>query len=191
MRCKLMIFVARDESQPLRRDGVLERARAVPYQLTERGRDGCRPVAWFCVWKGWRQVQVPGFLLRRLYVKGSLRNGNDRFAFELKNSLGSGYTEQVLPLTVDGDEIRADQATFMVDGASVRFSEVSSERPFTLAMNTVVTVEVAGRTLEPGKHKIGIGFVVTGMGKMQFDVTDAIEPSADAAGRGRDDGVVG
>jgi hypothetical protein len=45
-------------------------------------------------------------------------------------------------------------------------------------MNKVVTVAVAGQALPPGKHKIGIGFVVTGMGKMEFDVTDAIAEGA-------------
>jgi hypothetical protein len=132
-------------------------------------------------------MQVPAFLLRRLYVKGSLRHEGDGFAFDLKNSLGSGYAEQVLPLTVDGDEVPATQATFAVDGERVPFPDVSSERPFTLAMNKLVTIAVAGRTLDPGKHKLGVGFIVTGMGKMQFDVTDVIDGvtaagSTDAAG---------
>ena len=48
-------------------------------------------------------MQVPAFLLRRLYVRGSLHNDGDGFAFQLKNSLGSGYAEQMLPLTVDGE----------------------------------------------------------------------------------------
>ncbi|HZP56044.1 MAG TPA: hypothetical protein VFC53_00660 [Dehalococcoidia bacterium] len=119
-------------------------------------------------------MQVPAFLLRRLYVKGSLHNDGGGFAFALKNSLGSGYAEQVLPLSIDDAEIPATDAVFEVDGEAVRFADVSSERPLTLAMNKAVTVRVSGRTLEPGKHKIAIGFVVTGMGKMQFDVTDAL-----------------
>ena len=35
-------------------------------------------------------VTVPGFLLRRLYVKQSLANTEDGFQFELMNRLGSG-----------------------------------------------------------------------------------------------------
>lgn len=119
-------------------------------------------------------MQVPGFLLRRLYVKGSLRNADGRFEFDLKNSLGSGYAEQVLPLTIDGEEIPVGAAKFVVDGEATRFDEVSAARPMTLAMNKTVTIGVDGRTLAAGKHKLGIGFVVAGMGKLQFDVTDAI-----------------
>lgn len=131
-------------------------------------------------------MQVPGFLLRRLYVKGSLRNTNGGFEFDLKNSLGSGYAEQVLPLTVDGEEMPVESARFVVDGETMRFDEVSAERPMTLGLNRVVTIGVTGRILPEGKHKLGIGFIVTGMGKMEFDVTDAIATlageSGDAAG---------
>jgi hypothetical protein len=121
-------------------------------------------------------MQVPGFLLRRLYVKGSLRNVDGGFAFDLKNSLGSGYAEQVMPISVDGEELPIAVTTFTVDGESVPFSDVSPERPFSLAM------AVDGRRLDEGKHKIGIGFVVTGMGKLQFDVTDAVGGGDDEDG---------
>jgi hypothetical protein len=125
-------------------------------------------------------MQVPAFLLRRLYVKGSLRNANGGFEFDLKNSLGSGYAERVLPLTVDGEEMPVEDARFVIDDDAMRFDEVSAERPMTLAMNRVVTIGVTGRTLAAGKHKIGIGFMVAGMGKMEFDVTDAIVADAGA-----------
>ena len=36
-------------------------------------------------------ISVPAFLLRRLYVKGSLRNAAGGFEFQMKNGLGSGY----------------------------------------------------------------------------------------------------
>jgi len=125
-------------------------------------------------------MQVPGFLLRRLYVKGSLRGANGGFEFDLKNSLGSGYAEEVLPLTLDGEELPAASTRFVIDGEAVRFDEVSAEKPMTLAMNKTLTIGVDGPTLSPGKHKLGIGFVVKGMGKLQFDVTDAM--GGDVAG---------
>jgi len=131
-------------------------------------------------------MQVPAFLLRRLYVKGSLRNDDDGFAFDLKNSLGSGYAEQVLPLSVDGVEIAPGRASFSIDGQRTNFTDVSSERPFTLAMNKLVTIAVEGETLAAGKHKLAIGFVVTGMGRMQFDVTDAIDGAGDGNGDAAD-----
>lgn len=120
-------------------------------------------------------VSVPGFLLRRLYVKGSLKNTADGFEFQLLNRLGSGYAFGMRPLTVDGRELPLSDSTFDLDGETTAFSEVSHDRTFTLAMNTSITVRVAGETLEPGPRKIGMGFDVPGLGHLAFDFTDVVE----------------
>ena len=120
-------------------------------------------------------MQVPAFLLRRLYVKGSLRNTSEGWEFDLKNSLGSGYAERVLPITVNGAKMPLDATRFHADEEVLRFDEISPERPMTLGMNRKVTISVAGGVLPSGKHTIGIGFMVVGMGEMKFDVTDVIE----------------
>lgn len=124
-------------------------------------------------------MKVPAFLLRRLYVKGSLRNIDGGFEFDLKNSLGSGYAERVLPITLDEQAMPIDKTRFVVDGVATPFEAVSAESPMTLGMNKLVTVGIEGTTITPGKHKIGIGFLVTGMGELEFDVTDAIGEQAD------------
>jgi hydroxymethylglutaryl-CoA reductase (NADPH) len=119
-------------------------------------------------------VQVPPFLLRRLYVKGSLRNTEEGFEFQLKNSLGAGYAQGLLPLTVDGQELPREDCYFSLGDAPVSFSAVDEATPFTLAMNKVTTIVVRGRRLEEGQHRIGMGFVVVGLGKMAFEVTDHV-----------------
>jgi hydroxymethylglutaryl-CoA reductase (NADPH) len=123
-------------------------------------------------------MKVPAFLLRRLYVKGSLRNVDGGFEFDLKNSLGSGYAESVRPIIVDDEALPTASTRFVVDGEVKPFESITADSPMTLGMNKLVTVGVDGRTLTPGKHKIGIGFLVTGMGELAFDVTDAIDDGA-------------
>lgn len=117
-------------------------------------------------------MKVPSFLLRRLYVKGSLRNTPEGFQFEMKNSLGSGYARKLLPLDMDGAELPVEDSTFHVDGASTGFSEVSEAKPFTLAMNRTVTISVVGVSLTPQAHKLTMGFEVRGLGVLRFDFTD-------------------
>ena len=73
-------------------------------------------------------VSVPSFLLRRLYVKQSLKNATGGFEFQLKNGLGSGYAHKMSPLKLDGDEIPMDAAFFYLDGQEVAFSSVSKEK---------------------------------------------------------------
>ncbi|MBI3953492.1 MAG: hypothetical protein HY330_03160 [Chloroflexi bacterium] len=119
-------------------------------------------------------VAVPAFLLRRLYVKGSLRNTADGFELQLKNSLGSGYAKGIMPLAVDGQEVPLAATFFRVDGVATPFTAVTEQSPFTLALNKATTIAINGQPLTPGAHKLVIGFVVVGLGKLSFDVTDAV-----------------
>ncbi len=117
-------------------------------------------------------MRVPGFLLRRLYLKGSLRNTPEGFQFQLRNRLGSGYARAMFPLTLDGQELEMASTTFDVDGEPVSFDRVSQEIPFTLAMNKVTTIRVSGSTLDQAPHTVGMRFQVAGLGDMGFDFTD-------------------
>ena len=119
-------------------------------------------------------VTVPGFLLRKLYLKKSLTNTADGFQFQIKNRLGSGYAYRVWPLTVDGNEVSADDTVFEMDGEATPFSQINRERTFSLAMNRTITISVTGVELDPGPRKIGMGFDVPGLGTLRFDFTDLV-----------------
>ena len=120
-------------------------------------------------------VSVPAFLLRRLYVKQSLKNTPDGFEFHMMNRLGSGYSHGVHPLTVDGVELPLDSSVFDLDGDVIGFSEVSRDHTLTLALNKTIVVRVYGSHLEPGPRRIGMGFDVPGLGSLNFDFTDVVE----------------
>ena len=117
-------------------------------------------------------MKVPAFLLRRLYVKGSLKNTPEGFQFQLRNQLGSGYARKLMPLTVDGIAVPPDSSSFTVDGREVAFSAVAEDNPFTLAMNKTTTIVVRRAPLEKAPHKIEMSFEVPGLGTMRFDFTD-------------------
>ena len=119
-------------------------------------------------------VIVPAFLLRRLYVKQSLRNSPQGFQFELNNTLGSGFGTELFPLVLDGKELPKDGSYFIRDGDEVPFAAVSKERPFTLPVNKKITILVRGVTLAEGPHKINFSFVAQGLGKLGFDFTDMV-----------------
>ena len=122
-------------------------------------------------------VTVPGFLLRRLYVKGSLKSTPDGFQFSLKNTLGSGYARKMRPLSLDGQELPMEGGFFETDGKTIAFAEVSEQQPFTLVLNKTIVIRVNGKPLEPGPHKIGMAFDVPGLGTLSFDFTDVVQQS--------------
>ena len=117
-------------------------------------------------------MKVPGFLLRRLYVKSSLQNTPKGFQFQLRNHLGSGYARKLFPVTVDGRELDMEATTFEADGKQISFAQVSQEVPFPLAVNKTTTIRVEGTTLASGPHKVGMRFEVAGLGALGFDFTD-------------------
>lgn len=119
-------------------------------------------------------MKVPAFLLRRLYVKGSLTATSDGFTFQLQNRLGSGYAKRMLPLTLDGEPLDLAAAAFETDGKETSFDAVSERVPFTLAMNKTTTIAYRGGAVAPGPHTVGMGFEVAGLGELGFDFTDEV-----------------
>ncbi len=119
-------------------------------------------------------VVVPPFLLKRLYLKQSLRNNSQGFQFTLYNTLGSGFGTEIMPLTLDGQELPRESASFILNGEETPFLAVNKEKPFTLTMNKRTTIMVKGVTLSEGPHKVGFYFVAQGLGKLGFEVTDVV-----------------
>ena len=119
-------------------------------------------------------VTVPGFVLRRIYVKGSLHNTPEGFEFSLCNRLASGYARQLLPISINGEPADISRCYFYAEDVRHGFQEVSTETPFSLAMNKTTVIVVEGRPLEPGPHTIGMGFEVPGFGVLKFDFTDVV-----------------
>ncbi len=117
---------------------------------------------------------VPAFILRRLYVKGSLRNTDSGWAFTLKNSLGSGYAKGMQPLKINDRELPMTTASFHQDGEDITFDRVTENTTFGLKMNRSIDISVKGEQLSPGAHKVWMGFIVPGFGKIGFDFTDEV-----------------
>ncbi|MBM3933237.1 MAG: hypothetical protein FJ319_02875 [SAR202 cluster bacterium] len=108
-------------------------------------------------------------------MKGSLRNSDGGFEFQLRNTLGSGYAHRMLPLSVDGYPLPMEATFFYTsDEREVEFSNVSEQNTFTLGMNKTIQIWVDMVTLPPGPHKIEMGFEVPALGAMKFDFTDIV-----------------
>ena len=119
-------------------------------------------------------VKVPGFLLRRLYVMGSLANADGGFQFQLVNRLGSGYARRLMPLSLNGHEVPLERCSFSLDGSWYSFDQVSEELPFTIDLNKTTTIVVGGEHLADGAHTIGLNLEVAGLGDVQFEFTDVL-----------------
>ena len=120
-------------------------------------------------------MKIPGFILKRLYVKSSLRRVPGGFQFHLRNSLGSGYAKRVLPLKIDAFTVLPSKTSFEVDGKSTNFEDVDESTPFTLGMNKTTTIRCEYNDLSSGLHTIEMSFEVAGLGILSFSFSDFIE----------------
>lgn len=119
-------------------------------------------------------MQIPVFLLRKLYIKGSLENTDDGFSFKIKNSLSPGTAIAMDALKVNGNEYGLDK-TMVSDGtAEICAADISESNSFQIKVGVEISVKIKGDPLPEGEHTLDIGIVTKEAGKLAFDVKDAI-----------------
>lgn len=120
------------------------------------------------------KLQIPTFLLRKLYVKGSLENVDDGFKFKIKNSISSATAVDFQPLKVNGNEYALDAVIISSEDGEVAGSEISAENTFPIKVGLDITVHVKGEQLPEGEHTIDIALATKEVGNLAFDVKDSI-----------------
>lgn len=120
------------------------------------------------------KLQIPTFLLRKLYVKGSLENVDDGFKFKLKNSISSATAVNFKPLKVNGNEYPLDTTVISSEDGEIAVAEISEENSFPIKVGLDITVHVKGDQLPAGEHTIDISLATKEVGDLTFDVTDSI-----------------
>lgn len=117
-------------------------------------------------------AKIPEFLLRALYVKGSLQNSEDGFKFQMKNDLGPARIIGARPLQLDRKPLPLDKCSFEHGEQSASFADVDADNSVLMRKGEAVTVHVHGQSLRPGRRTLGINVIVKDMGNVSFTVTD-------------------
>ena len=119
-------------------------------------------------------AKLPAFMLKALYVRGSLRNSDDGFEFQLKNELGPARIIGALPLQMDRKPVPLADCRFLYGGKEAGFETVTAGNSVLMHKGEALTVKVRGMTLRPGRHNLDIGVVVKDVGELRFTVGDAV-----------------
>lgn len=117
-------------------------------------------------------VSVPSFILKKLYVKGSLRNTANGFSFELKNTLAEATVISPVRISVDGKEVDATNITLSTGKEKIKSSEVSQAKPVKFMVGTSIVMEVSGAPLQQGMHRIDIRSSSKEFGELSFSIQD-------------------
>jgi len=119
-------------------------------------------------------LSVPAAILRRLYVKKSLKNINDGFEFTLKNILADATIIKPLEISVDDKPVPIDKIILITDSKTISNKDISGENPVEFTVNTTIGIRIEGMKLEPGEHKILIKGETKEYGEIKFDIKDKI-----------------
>jgi hypothetical protein len=130
-------------------------------------------------------VRVPAFVLRQLYLTGSLRNEPDGFSLQAHNPLGDGTLLRIGRIRVDGQDIAGEDVTARRAGDPTiyRAPDVSPSSPVTFRRGDVVTFHVAGWQLEAGRHELELEVDERNLGRVSLTIQDVVDGMADAATR--------
>jgi hypothetical protein len=117
---------------------------------------------------------IPAFLLKKLYVKRSLKNTDAGVELEIKNNLAPGTIVGGSPLVIDGTEYPLTDTFAVSDEGERAFSDVSKSNPLIFGINKSIIIRLKDVQLEPGSHRIRIPVLTREAGELKIEVKDTI-----------------
>jgi hypothetical protein len=117
---------------------------------------------------------IPSFLLAKLYVKGSLKNSETGFEFNLKNIIDSTMLIGIGPITAGEKTYESGAISIEVGEKVIIGSELSRENSVPVRVGVPITVRVAGEPLVPGNQMINVSATTSDIGRIRFDIKDTV-----------------
>lgn len=119
---------------------------------------------------------IPPVLLKRLYVKGSLRAQGDGFSLDLKNIIAPGTILGFKGLELNGVPLPPEQVTVVQpDDRPRAATEISADQPLQFPLGATFTLRVKGTPLGAGDHRLKVHVVVQDVGPLEIPVADRVE----------------
>jgi hydroxymethylglutaryl-CoA reductase (NADPH) len=120
-------------------------------------------------------LAVPSFMLKKLYVHGSLKNTAAGFELTLKNILAPGTIIGLNSLKVDGREVTLENIRVLSGSSPAMAAKVvSPESPVAFPLHSTATIQVVGEPLAAGSHDILIAVNTKEVGLLEIPVADSI-----------------
>ncbi|MBA3850832.1 MAG: hypothetical protein H0X59_00485 [Chloroflexi bacterium] len=121
-------------------------------------------------------MRVPGFLVRRFYVSGSLRNTATGFQLQAHNEMGDGTLVGVTRVAVDGVTMDPAGITARHEGTGVvvRATDITRTAPVRVERGQRVTLQVTAQPLSPGRHELEVELLELNLGALQLGITESV-----------------
>src|SRR4051794_38980584 len=98
---------------------------------------------------------IPPFMLKQLYVKGSLQNIGGGFRLTMRNHLAPA-TLIGLGLAVDDSQVDPHALAVLLGETRTLAPTITAATPLAFPLSTPTVLEVTGSPLAPGPHRLAI-----------------------------------
>lgn len=115
---------------------------------------------------------IPKFLLKRVYVSGSLRETSDGIAFDLFNSIGPGILTRLNAIRINDLEFSPQQILLKMGDQLLQAHEISENNPAIFFHNQKSTCILLGAKLAEGFHTITVDLLSREAGKVVVTIQD-------------------
>lgn len=115
---------------------------------------------------------IPKFLLKRVYVAGSLRETSEGIAFDIFNSIGPGILTRLNRIMLNDAEFSPQQILLKMGDKILQGHEISESNPAIFFHNQKSTCIILGAKLVQGLHTITVDLLSREAGKIVVTVQD-------------------
>lgn len=119
---------------------------------------------------------IPKAILKKLYVKKSLRTEGENISFELKNIAAPATITDFHGANIDGQAIVADRITIIPSNGKERSAtKISKKTPLHFPIGATVKLQVTDITLDNSDtHNIKIHLEVEEIGPIDIPISDTV-----------------
>jgi len=115
---------------------------------------------------------IPKFLLKRVYVSGSLRETGEGVAFDLMNTIGPGILTRLNSIILNEQPFSPKDILLKIGDKLFHAHEISESNPAIFFHNQKTTCILIGAKLAEGLHTITVDLLSREAGKVVVTVQD-------------------
>lgn len=119
---------------------------------------------------------IPNFIVKRLYVTGSLRHVPEGVAFDINNLVGPGILTRIGGIKLGEVSYAPDAILLRQDDKLIPAHEISESNPMVFPMHQIVTCIMQGEPVEPGTYTITLDLLSKEAGKIVISIQDTLPP---------------
>jgi hypothetical protein len=119
---------------------------------------------------------IPNFIIKRLYVPGSLRFVPEGVAFDMNNKIGPGILTRINSVKLNDIEFLANEIMLKIEDKLIQAAEISENNPAICFLNQTVTCILKGKPVSTGNHTITLDLLSKEAGKIVISIQDKLVP---------------